>query len=83
MTHVFLEWAVVVDGKVSVPRFVGVYTVEAFEGAVAVEPSMFLFVRAVVGMVGGGVFGCAADVAAEVVGRAAAFFCRMGEDVTP
>jgi hypothetical protein len=75
VVHVFLQWAVVVDREVSFPRLASIDAVEAPNWAVAEETAaVFFLIGAVVGMVLCGVFGDAADVAADRVGGALALF---------
>ena len=55
--------------------------VDALDWAFAEDPTMFLFVRALVGVFFGGVVGYSTDMAADVLSRSLALLRCMGEYV--
>jgi hypothetical protein len=79
--HAFLEWIVIVNGKVSLAWLVVVDTVEALDRAVTHDPTVLLLVGALVGMFLGSVVGEATDMAADVFGWVSAFLHHVREDV--
>ena len=63
------------------PQLSCVYTVEAFDGAIAEKAGVLLGVGAFCRVILGSVAGLAADVAADVFFRPSTFIRRMGEDM--
>ena len=80
-SHVLLERAVVVDSEVTLARLSMIGAVNALHQAVAEDPAVLLLVGAFGGVFLGGVVGDSADMAADVVGGAAAFLHHVGENV--
>ena len=77
VSHIFLQRAHLVNGEVSCAWAVSIYTIKAFLGAVAKEPPMSPYIGAFGTMIRCGVTGLTADVAADIVSRAAAFVSCM------
>ena len=71
----------VINGKVSLPRFVVVDTMEALDWAVIHDPTVLFLVSALIGVLLCSVIGEATDVAVDVFGQVFALLRHVGEDV--